>query len=179
MQKPFKYHKVLSELIKIFPFGFSRNPRHVVPLGTNTISEISRVLGIDGEQLQPYRLAVDIYMHSTAYLTQLALGKKRRTLWGEKFPADIPPIERESARNELQRRGVWSDQLEHIYRSKIGHFVQLCSNSQSKRTHGERHQRWVERLFDAGFSTEEIERIQTENIQTDDLDAVRRILGTA
>ncbi|MCL2829407.1 MAG: ProQ/FinO family protein [Betaproteobacteria bacterium] len=178
MQKKFKYNEVLSELINRFPFCFSQNPRQVVPLGTNTLSEISRVLGIEGEQLEPYRLALKDYKRSSAYLTALALGKKRRTLWGEKFPAHITPLDREQARSELQRRGVWSETLEHIYRSKIGHFVQLEKNSPSSRTHRERFRRWIERLQAAGFTEDDIRRIQSEGIQTDDLEETRRLLDS-
>lgn len=177
MQKPFRYNKVLSELIARFPLAFSRNPRGVVPLGTNTLSEISRVLGIDGIDLEPYRTALDIYQRSTAYITVVALGRKRRTLWGGKFPALIPPVDRERARAELQRRGVWSEDLEHHYRSKIGHFVQLESNSPSAQSHDERHAKWVGRLHGAGFTDADIAIIQQQDFNnTDDFDATRRKL---
>ena len=169
--------RALHELIRLFPFGLSLNPKLVVPLGTNTLSEISRVLRIEGEQLEPYRRALGVYKCSTAYLTAVALGKKRHTLWGEKFPAHIPPVDREKARAELQRRGEWSDFLEHIFRSKIGHFVQLESNSPSRRTHNERYQRWIGRLQAAGFTDDDISRIESEGIQTEDLEEVRRLLG--
>lgn len=176
MQKPFKYHQVLSELIKKFPFGFSRNPRNVVPLGTNTLPEIIRILGVDGEAINHYRLALEGYRNSNAYLTAVALGRKRRNLFGEKFPAHIPPFERDLAKEKLQKRGAWSDALEQLYRSKIGHFVHLESNSPSKNTHSERHERWLERLRSAGFNTADIERIQTDGLQTDDLEETRRLL---
>jgi sRNA-binding protein len=167
---------IIKLLVQRFPFGFSLEPKLIVPLSTNAFSEIVRVLRLQESELYEYRQALIHYQRSTAYLRALALGRRRRTLWGDAYSQPITPIDREEARSELLRRGRWSEKLEQVYRSKLGLWVKLEPTEKRRKAHELRKARWMAYLHTAGFSDEEIALIERHGINTKDLTETKSAL---
>lgn len=168
---------IINLLVQRFPYGFSVDPRLVVPLGTNVFSEVIRVLQLRESEIREYRQAILFYQNRSSYLRALALGKRRRTLWGDVYPQPIPPVDREKARSELIRRKQWSEKWEHIYRSKLGHWIKFEPTEAKRKSHESRKARWVEELHAAGFSDRDIALIQQNDISTENLEETKRALN--
>lgn len=174
---------VIDILVERFPMGFSNEANEVRPLNGSALFDIARTLNISDRDIETYRRALAYYQRRPAYLIAVAFGKKRRSIWGEKFANSTPPADRVAARDKLIRRNLWNDALEQIYRSRIGHLVDLpplrATPRPSELTHNERKARWIERLQAAGFCDADIARIESGNLQTDDLAETRHALDVA
>ena len=109
---------IAAKLAARYPKAFSLNPIGVRPLKHGIFSDIIADLQPQGIEVRHLRTAFLYYVHSPAYLMAVALGKQRRDLRGWRMGI-TGATDRQNARAELQKRGAWTENLEHRYRGHL------------------------------------------------------------
>jgi len=112
---------IIKELYAIYPASFREDPNTIRPLTKTIVADIAAHLQLRhrSEEIRFIKRAVAYYQHLPAYLRAVALGKHRRNLFGKPLEEITSYEDRAAAREELQQRGLWTENLEFRYRGNL------------------------------------------------------------